>query len=108
MATEAVVPTTTETECAKCGNPCDPGASPRWCKPCRAKYQREYERTRKEMTESRGYAAGVSAMRHYLADQFSVRYGSTGYFNGYEIADIIRAARGPFDPPSVPVNGQPS
>jgi hypothetical protein len=104
MATKAA---SAEVKCAKCGESCEPGSSRGWCKGCNAAYQREYERTKKEMTESRGYAAGVSAMRDYLIKNFD-KYGSAGMFSGYEIADIIRRVKGPFDSPAVPTNGQPS
>jgi hypothetical protein len=104
MATKT---TTAEVNCAKCGNSCEPGSSRGWCKPCNAEYQRGYEKTKKEMTESRGYAAGVSAMRDYLIKNFA-QYGSSGHFTGYEIADIIHRVKGPFDQPAIPTNGQPS
>jgi hypothetical protein len=45
------------------------------------------------MTESRGYATGVTAMRHYLAANFR-QYGSAG-FTGIEIADTIMRVKGP-------------
>jgi hypothetical protein len=45
------------------------------------------------MSESRGYAAGITAMRSYLADQFN-RLGS-GAFTGHEISKLIQQAKGP-------------
>ena len=41
-----------------------------WCKPCRAKYQREYNATRDEMAFKRGFAAGVEAQRQDFIDQW--------------------------------------
>lgn len=74
----------------------DTAGSPPWCKTCRAKYQRDYKAMRAEMSESRGFAAGVSAMRAYLAAHFE-RLGS-GSFSGYESAHLIRQSRGPAGP----------
>lgn len=80
--------------CSKCDGSLDTSGTPHWCKACRAKYKREYDATVKEMTESRGYAAGVTAMRTYLAENFR-QYGSAG-FSGSEIADTIMQVKGPF------------
>ena len=96
MATE-VVPATTGVdappECSRCEERLDTEGSPRWCKKCRAKYQREYQGLKKEMAESRGYAAGQSAMRECLALHFA-RFGGAA-FNCVEIAYMIRRAPGP-------------
>jgi len=46
------------------------------------------------MTESRGFAAGCTAMRLYLAENFA-KYGTAGSFAGSEIAAIIRTVPGP-------------
>lgn len=84
-------------ECSKCGEPVDreiPDNTAQWCRACRAKYQREYQAMRKEMTQSRGYAAGVAAMRGFLAENF-LNYGTAGSFTGAEIASIIMTCRGP-------------
>jgi len=83
-----------EEACSKCGNALDTTGSPKWCRACRAKYKREYDATVKEMTESRGFAAGCTAMREYLAKRFS-EYGAAGSFSGIEIAKIIAQAKGP-------------
>ncbi len=83
-----------EEPCRKCGKILDTEGSPRWCKVCRAKYQREYKDIVKEMTESRGFAAGMTAMREYLVANFA-RYGTQGSFTGAEIAAVIQRAKGP-------------
>ncbi len=82
--------------CSKCDKALDTTGYPLWCRSCRAANKREYENTRREMQESRGYAAGVTAMRHYLAENFR-RYGTAGSFSGVEIAATIMQVRGPFD-----------
>ena len=82
-------------ECSKCSAELDTAGFPKWCKACRAKYKREYEGLKKEMAETRGYSAGISAMREFLAVQF------VGYtiqrFSGPEIAHIIRNCSAPVD-----------
>jgi len=81
--------------CSKCGeNPRadDDGTNP-WCKPCRAKYQKEYQEGKLGRERSKGFAAGVEAMRNLLVDEFD-KIGS-GYFTGTETAVLIERAPGP-------------
>jgi hypothetical protein len=88
-----------ERPCSKCAGELDTAGYPLWCKKCRAANKREYEATKKEMQESRGYAAGVSAMRDYLVKQFA-GFGGSGDFSGNDVAKMIQTCRGPFDPPA--------
>ena len=81
-------------ECSKCHAALNTTGYPLWCQACRTKHKRDYEEARKEMRESRGYAAGISAMRDHLAKNFSV-YGTAGAFNGAEIAHIIMTCKPP-------------
>lgn len=76
-----------------CGKPLDTSGYPRWCKACRSSYKTQYAALQKEMSETRGFAAGISAMRECAADLFS-EYGS-GQFSGYEIEQMIRSMPGP-------------
>jgi hypothetical protein len=80
--------------CSKCSAPLDTTGYPLWCLACRAKHKREYEATKKEMTESRSFAAGCTAMREYLAKRFA-EYGAAGSFSGAEVAGYIMQAKGP-------------
>ena len=80
-------PTITET-CSRCPNTLDTTGYPRWCKDCRAKYQKEYHRIKEAMAEGKGFAGGAAAMKDVLATEFD-RLGS-GTFPGYEIANLIR------------------
>ena len=80
--------------CSRCEGALDTKGSPKWCKSCRAGYRRGYEATRKEMSEGRGFCAGITAMRDYLAKQFS-QYGTAGNFSGAEISQIIAGCKGP-------------
>jgi len=77
------------TSCARCEKPLDTNGSPHWCKACRAKYQREYQLLRVEMSETRGYAAGVSAMREHIVRKFEA-IGTTATFNGSVAAQWVR------------------
>lgn len=74
---------------AICGRDLDTEGYPKWCKRCRAKYQREYKAIKDEI----GFAQGVGAMRDCLASEFE-RLGS-GMFSGSECAGFIRNAPGP-------------
>ena len=80
--------------CSRCESPLDTTGNPQWCKKCRATYKREYERTRKDMAESRGFAAGVAATKDLIASEFmnAIRGAQ---INGYEAARLVRACRGP-------------
>lgn len=83
-----------ERACSKCEGLLDTSGYPLWCRKCRAGNKREYEATKKEMQESRGYAAGISAMREYLAAKFR-EYGTQGSFTGIEVAHYITQSQGP-------------
>src|SRR3974390_571932 len=85
-----------ETEqCTKCGAPFHGDGKQKWCKPCLAKYQGEYQATKGAMAESRGYCAGVSAMRHAICERF--RVFRAGMFSGLEVAEMVRKMPGPGD-----------
>ena len=77
-----------DTACSRCESPIDTTGSPPWCKKCRAKYQREYQTLRKQMSESRGYAAGVAAMRDAIAAEFD-RMGRQTY-SAFSLAQWVR------------------
>lgn len=49
--------------CSRCDNALDTEGYPRWCSSCRKAYKREYDQTRKEMGEGKGFLAGAEAMR---------------------------------------------
>jgi len=76
-------------KCSKCERDLDASGFPRWCKVCRAKYQREWCALRKEMSETRGFAAGVSAFREHLLKKFSAIPASY-MFSGPVAAEWVR------------------
>jgi hypothetical protein len=84
------VATEVELKCGRCESDLDTEGSPRWCKKCRAKYQREYQSLRKEMNESRGYAAGCSAMRDFMVGYFA-QFGNVR-LSGFEASAMARKA----------------
>jgi len=66
-----------ETElCSKCKeNPrADSDSNNPWCKPCRAKYAKEYADEKLTRERSKGFVAGVEAMVQTLATEFG-RHG---------------------------------
>lgn len=83
--------------CSKCDKALDSSGFPHWCKKCRATYRREYDALRKEMSETRGYAAGLSAMREFIATNFAA-YAFPRVFTGAEIAHIVRTCADPVAP----------
>lgn len=85
---------TDEKTCSRCEAPLDTTGNPQWCKKCRAKNQREYERTRKDMAESRGFAAGVTATKSLLAGEFELKIRGA-QITGFEAARLVRVCRGP-------------
>lgn len=92
MMAESVQANTTaeKTEgCTKCGATLDTKGYPLWCKKCQAAYRRDYSALRKEMSESRGYAAGVSAFRDHIARKFEA-IGTSATFNGSVAAKWVR------------------
>ena len=80
-----------------CGKDVDAAGFPRWCKKCRATYQREWHALKGEMCETRGYASGVSSMRDFLAVNFEA-YALPRVFSGAEIGHIIRTCGEPTAP----------
>ena len=80
--------------CSKCEKPLDTTGFPKWCKACQNAYRREYRRTKDDMSESRGFAAGVAATKDLIASEFmnAIRGAQ---INGYEAARLVRACRGP-------------
>lgn len=93
MPTEVVA----AAKCSKCEKDLDSTGFPHWCRKCRATYKREYEAQRDEMSETRGYAAGISAMRDFLAVNFE-KYALPRVFSGPEIGHIIRTCGEPSTP----------
>lgn len=79
-----------ETKCSKCELELDTEGTPRWCKKCRAKYQREYQSLKKEMSETRGYAAGCAAMREFISGYFA-QFGNVR-LSGVEASIMVRKA----------------
>lgn len=75
--------------CSKCEDALDTTGYPKWCKGCRAKYKRDYDKTKENLT----FGEGISAMRELLVGEFD-KLGS-GSFSGYEIAQLISQAPGP-------------
>jgi len=78
-----------EAKCSRCEGSLDTKGYPLWCKACRAKNQREYNALLKQMSETRGYAAGVSAFRDHIAKKFEA-IGTTATFNGAVAAKWVR------------------
>ena len=75
--------------CTKCGGSLDTSGYPLWCKKCQAKWHRQNYALKKELRESRGYAAGVSAFRSHLIQKLEKI--PTGYtFNGPTAAEWVR------------------
>jgi hypothetical protein len=83
--------------CSKCDGALDTTGYPHWCKRCQNAYRKEYGATKNEMQETRGYAAGVSAMREFLATNFEA-YLPPRIFTGAEIAHIVRTCGEPVAP----------
>ncbi len=80
-------------KCSKCSGVLDSEGYPKWCKACRSKYNKEYAATKEEMQETRGFSAGVSAMRHAMAEHFKL-FGNAR-FSGVELWQMISKAPGP-------------
>src|SRR5580700_1160341 len=79
---------------SKCTNELDTTGSPTWCKACRAKYQRQYQDLRKQLSETRGFCAGVSAAKDFIANEFEHAIRGA-MISGHEAARLVRVCRGP-------------
>ncbi len=57
--------------CTECGEqPRDGDGYPKWCKPCRKAYDQKYRKLKAEMSETKGFAAGVAAFRAHIVGKF--------------------------------------
>jgi hypothetical protein len=74
-------------KCTRCEKDLDTTGYPRWCRACKGKYQREYNATRKEMHETRGFAAGASAFRAAVVAR--MRLFGSAHFSGAEVASMV-------------------
>lgn len=81
--------------CSRCENALDTNGFPKWCKKCRAAYKREYDSLKAQMTEQRGFSAGVSAMRDILATEFERMIPFGNPLTAQTVAHLIRQAPGP-------------
>jgi hypothetical protein len=85
---------TTDLLCSRCEKPLDTGGSPRWCKACRAAYQREYQILQSDIAKGKGFSAGAEAMRGTLIDK--LRYLNPGVMTTLaEVAKWIRECPAP-------------
>jgi hypothetical protein len=80
-------------EGTRCEKSLDTTGSPRWCKSCRAQYQQDYQKVRKDMADGKSFAAGVDAMRRKLTRQF-MSLGN-GKFTGIQCAGFVRDTTAP-------------
>jgi hypothetical protein len=76
-----------------CSNPLDTTGTPKWCKRCRADYQKEHRALEMDRKERQGYIKGAKKMREILAAEFA-KLG-IGTFSGDEVAELIQRAPGP-------------
>lgn len=80
--------------CSRCDESLDTTGFPKWCKACRQSYNKEYKALQKQLSETRGFCAGVSAAKAFIASEFeSAIRGAT--INGFEAARLVRACKGP-------------
>lgn len=78
--------------CSKCSSDLDTQGYPKWCKGCRAKYQKEYVAVKATMETEQAYVRGIETMREHLAGEFAKHPRVT--FSGVEVAGwITRAPR---------------
>lgn len=79
--------------CTRCGKEDAAPGLPKWCKTCRAEYQRNYQGTVKTMAKKQGFHEGVKAMRDTIVEEFDrLRIGN---FTGEEIAKLVQQMPGP-------------
>jgi hypothetical protein len=80
-----------------CSNALDTTGTPKWCKECRARYQRENKALRMSRAESegyyRGYREGVNALRKLLIDELVT--AGAGMMRANEVAVWIGSVATP-------------
>lgn len=87
--------TETQTKCGNtgCTNQLDTTGMPKWCRECRARYQREYQILKMSRAETKGFVAGREAMRRMVVAEFE-KLGS-GSFEAIEVAILVQQMPGP-------------
>lgn len=78
---------------ADCTNILDTTGLPKWCRSCRAAYQREYQALRVDRKQQVGFAQGREAMRDMVVAEFA-RLG-LNQFSGDEVAHLVARMPGP-------------
>ena len=73
--------------CSKCGQVLDTTGTPKWCKACRADYQRERTSTLEERAETRGLERGIRFERQAVENYF--RALGRSHFSGAEVAAMV-------------------
>lgn len=76
-----------------CGKALDTTGYPLWCKACRSKHRNGYNATVKEMSETRGFATGITAMREHIAVELAKR--GPGMYSAVELLRWVRTCKGP-------------
>ena len=79
--------------CSKCGQVLDTTGTPKWCKSCRADYQRERTNGIEERAEKRGLERGITAEKQSVEAYF--RYLGNAHFSGTEVAAMVAKMPGP-------------
>ena len=80
--------------CSRCEkSPLDAEGFPKWCRECRRIYAKENRALKLQLTESRGFAAGVAAMRAHIAAHWG--QWPSAVFSGAEVSMKTRQLPGP-------------
>lgn len=81
-------------KCSKCNEELDTEGTPKWCKACRAKYQKEYQATKEGKAEAAGFALGAEAMRQEVVNSFA-KVPAGGLMMAGEIAAYVAGLPAP-------------
>lgn len=83
-------------KCSRCDGKLDTDSKDKWCKKCRATYQREYTKTLESRAESKGFARGLRTCRELLIGRVG-----RGAITGHAAAQLIETEAAGSEPAEV-------
>ena len=90
---EMATATAAADRCSSCKGPLDTKGLPKWCKDCRARWQRERRALENYRIDARSHAQGAREMKEMLAKMFDAT--GTAVYSAREVAALIRRMDNP-------------
>ena len=90
---EMATATAAADRCSSCKGPLDTKGLPKWCKDCRARWQRERRALENYRIDARSHAQGAREMKEMLAKMFDAT--GTAVYSARDVAALLRRMDNP-------------